>query len=238
MVIGPHANNILFIRGVFMVNNKKVVTKSRVRKSLNSKFKEFLEEENIPEQITKQIENHGLKIGRIIEFYQYLDTALVELSDHTLIEASILHRCYGGIVDLYTPAGEQVISETKHEPCILPRFYQDVLVAEVGDEYVLLGYLNPRMVGAFSPAQPNEYIIKALSDTSQGGLTVSPSSVNITSSDNITFTQADVGESKDIVYADSDNVYRKGEVYNKLQTDLLLKEIWDYIHEHCPDEED
>ena len=140
--------------------------------------------------------------------------------------------------DLYTPEGEQIISPTKSEPCIIPRYYQDVLVAEVEeDEYVLLGYFNPRMVGAFSPARPNEYIIKALSDTSQGGLTVSPSNINITSSDGITFTRSDVGETEDIVYADSDNVYRKAEVYNKLQTDLLLKEIWDYIHEHCPDEE-
>ena len=217
---------------------KKVVTKARVKNSLNTQFKEFLDEENIPEQIIKQIVNHGLKKGRIIEFYHYLDTALVELSDHTLVEAVVLHRMYGGIVDLYTPEGEQIISPTKSEPCIIPRYYQDVLVAEVEeDEYVLLGYYNPRMVGAFSPARPNEYIIKALSDTSQGGLTVSPSNVNITSSDGITFTRSDVGETEDIVYADSDNVYRKGEVYNKLQTDLLLKEIWDYIHEHCPDEE-
>lgn len=220
------------------MGTKKVVTKARVKNSLHGQFKEFLDEENIPEQITKQIQNHNIKKGRILEFYHYLDMVLVELSDHKQVEAYVLHRCYGGIVDLYTPEGEQIISQTKSEPCIIPRYYQDVLVAEVGeDEYVLLGYYNPKMVGSFSPARPNEYIIRALSDTSQGGLTVSPNNVNITSSDGITFTRSDVGETEDIVYADSDNVYRKGEVYNKLQTDLLLKEIWDYIHEHCPDEE-
>lgn len=221
-----------------MVVNKKVVTKARVKNSLHGQFKEFLDGENIPEQITKQIQNHNIKKGRILEFYHYLDMALVELSDHKQVEAYVLHRCYGGIVDLYTPEGEQIISPTKSEPCIIPKYYQDVLVAEVGeDEYVLLGYYNPKMVGSFSPARPNEYIIRALSDTSQGGLTVSPNNINITSSDGITFTRSDVGETEDIVYADSDNVYRKAEVYNKLQTDLLLKEIWDYIHEHCPDEE-
>lgn len=211
---------------------KKVITNQRTKNALHSQFKDFLDGENIEGQINKKIEEHSIKKGKIIEFYQYLDMALVELSSGKQVEAYILHRCYGGIVDLFTPLGEQVISETKQEPCIIPRFYQEVLVAEVGsDEYVILGYFNlrERMVGSFSPAQSNEYIIKSLSDTSQGGLSVTPSNINISSATDITFTQSDVGKATDIEYANSKNTYTKNQVYNKTQVDALLKEIWDYI---------
>ena len=211
---------------------KKVITNERTKNALHNQFKDFLDGENIESQINKKIEEHSLKEGKIIEFYPYLDMALVELSNKKQVEAHILHRCYGGIVDLFTPLGEQVISETKHEPCIIPRFYQDVLVAEVGtDKYVLLGYFNlsERMVGSFSPAKSNEYLIKSLSDTNQGGLSVTPSDINISSANSITFQQSDVGETTDIEYANSENTYTKQQVYNKAQVDALLKEIWDYI---------
>jgi hypothetical protein len=85
------------------------------------------------------------------------------------------------------------------------------------------------MEGSFSPAQSNEYIIKSLSDTSQGGLSVTPSNINISSATDITFTQSDVGKATDIEYANSKNTYTKEQVYNKAQVDALLKEIWDYI---------
>ena len=211
---------------------KKVITNERTKNALHNQFKDFLDNENIESQINKKIEEHSIKKGKIIEFYPYLDMALVELSSKKQVEAYILHRCYGGIVDLFTPLGEQVISETKHEPCIIPRFYQDVLVAEVGsDEYVILGYFNirERMVGSFSPAKSNEYILKSLSDTNQGGLSVTPSDINISSANGITFQQSDVGETTDIEYANSENTYTKQQVYNKAQVDALLKEIWDYI---------
>ena len=142
--------------------SQKVITNQRTKNALHNQFKQFLDGENIEGQINKKIEEHSIKKGRIIEFYQYLDMALVELSNKKQVEAYILHRCYGGIVDLFTPLGEQVISKTKNEPCIIPRFYQEVLVAEVGtNEYVILGYFNlqERMEGSFSPAKSNEYII-------------------------------------------------------------------------------
>jgi hypothetical protein len=85
------------------------------------------------------------------------------------------------------------------------------------------------MEGSFSPAESNEYVIKSLSDTNQGGLSISPSNINISSANDITFTQSDVGKATDIEYANSKNTYTKDQVYNKIQVDALLKEIWDYI---------
>ena len=221
------------------IMTKKVVTKARVRDSLHSKFKDFIDAEKIPEQINKSIEEHSLKKGRIIEFYQYLDTALVEI-DGSRIEAYILHRCYGGVVDLFTPVGEQIISETKHEPCIIPRFYQNVLVAEVGaEEYVMLGYygLEKNMVGSFSPAGQGEYILRTMNDVFQAGLQVSSNSVDIASNTGASFIEAGAGENKTIEYANSKNTYTKKEVYDKKEVDQLLKQIWDYIHEHLPNED-
>ena len=211
---------------------KKVITNQRTKNALHTQFKDFLDGENIESQINKKIEEHSIKKGKIIEFYQYLDMALVELSDKKQVEAYILHRCYGGIVDLFTPLGEQIISETKQEPCIIPRFYQEVLVAEIGsDEYVILGYFNlqERMEGSFSPAESNEYIIKSLSDTNQGGLSISPSNINMSSANDITFQQSDVGKATDIKYANSENTYTKDKVYNKMQVDAMIEEIWEYI---------
>ena len=217
---------------------QKVITNARTKKALHNQFKDFLDGENIEGQINKKIEEHSIKKGRIIEFYLYLDTALVELSDGKTVEAEILHRCYGGIIDLYTPQGEQVISETKHEPCIIPKFYQKVWVAnDGGDEYVILGYRNKDMVGSFSPANPNEYIIKSLSDTNQGGLSITPTNINISSANDITFQQSDIGETTDIEYANSKNTYTKDKVYNKTQVDAMIKEIWDYIRPENEEED-
>lgn len=221
---------------------KKVVTNSRVKHSLHGQFKEFLDGENIPEQITKNIEEHGIKKGKVIEVYHYLDTSLVELSNHKQVEAYHLHRCLGSIVDLYTPEGEQVISEKKKEPCIMPKFDLKCLVAEVGtDEYVLLGYYSPNMVGAFSPADIGTYVIRTLTDTSQGGLTVAPQEIKMTSNNGVAFKEQDVGQSTEITYANSKDTYTKNEVYKKSQTysrsqtynktevNALIQEIWDYI---------
>ena len=224
---------------------KKVVTDSRVRNILDSHFKRFLDSEKIPEQINKKIEEHSIKKGLVREVYHYLDTSLIELSNGKLVEACHLHRTLGNIVDLFTPMGEQIISETKNEPCIIPRFKLKCLVAEVGkDEYVLLGYYNPNMVGSFSPAENGHYLIKTMTEGYQAGLDISPDNINIISHQGASFTEADVDKETDIVYANSKDTYTKSEVYKKSQTysktkiDDLLKEIWDYIRpEESEDEE-
>lgn len=212
---------------------KKVVTDSRVRNILDSHFKRFLDSEKIPEQINKKIEEHSIKKGVVKEVYHYLDTSLIELSNGKLVEAYHLHRTLGNIVDLFTPMGEQIISETKNEPCIIPRFKLKCLVAEVGkDEYVLLGYYNPNMVGSFSPAENGHYLIKTLTEGYHAGLDISPDNINIISHQGASFTAADVDKETDIVYANSKDIY------NKAQVDALLKEIWDYIRpEESEDEE-
>jgi len=229
-----------------MIN--KTVTDSRVRNALYGHFKTFLDGEKIPEQINRAIEEHSIKKGKVIEVYHYLDTSLVELSDGETVEAYHLHRTLGNIVDLFTPIGEQVISETKNEPCIIPRFKLKCLVAEVGkDEYVLLGYYNPNMIGSFSPAENGHYLIKTMTEGYQAGLDISPDNINIISHQGASFTEADVDKDKEIVYANSEDTYTKDEVYKKSQTysktqtynktevDALLKEIWDYIK---PEEEE
>ena len=215
---------------------KKVVTDSRVRNSLDSHFKRFLDNEKIPEQINKKIEEHSIKKGLVKEVYHYLDTSLVELSNSKTVEAYHLHRTLGNIVDLFTPMGDQVISETKNEPCIIPRFQLKCLVAEVGkDEYVLLGYYNPNMTGSFSPAENGHYLIKTLTEGYEAGLDIFSDNINIISHQGASFTEADVDKDTDIVYANSKDIYTKEEVYEKAQTynkdevDALLKEIWDYI---------
>jgi len=228
--------------GGFIVMINKAVTDARVKKALYGHFKTFIDDENIPDQITKKIAEHSIKKGTVIEVYHHIDKSLVKLSNGEEVEAWHLHRCLGSIVDLYTPEGEVDFSERINEPCIIPRFELKALVAEVGDkEYVLLGYYNPNMVGAYNPADTGTYFIKTLTDTSQGGLKITPQEIKLISNTGAAFMEQDLGESKDINYANSDDTYTKSEVYKKSQTysktkiDALLKEIWDYIK---PEEEE
>ena len=233
----------------FMV--KKVVTNTRVKNILHGQFKDFLDGENIPEQINRRIEEHSIKKGLVKEVYHYLDTSLVELSNGKQVEAYHLHRCLGNIVDLFTPIGEQVISDVKHEPCIRPRFQLKCLVAEVGkDEYVLLGYYNPNMVGSFSPADNGHYLIRTFTDGYQAGLDISSNNINIISHEGASFIESDAGKNTPVNYAESKDTYTKNEVYKKSQTysktqtynktevDAFLKEIWDYIRPEETDEGD
>ena len=246
--------------------NRKVVTNSRVKNSLNVHFKQFLDDEKIPEQINKKIEEHSIKKGLVKEVYHYLDTSLVELSNGKQVEAYHLHRTLGNIVDLFTPIGEQIISETKKEPCIIPRFQLKCLVAEVGkDEYVLLGYYNPNMVGSFSPADNGHYLIKTMTDGYQAGLDIFADNIDIISHQGASFIKSDVGNNTEIDYAESkdtytksevykksqtysrsevyaktetygkNEVYRKAQTYNKSEVDEFIQEIWDYINP--PEEE-
>ena len=188
-----------------MKSNNITVTDSRLYNALYVHFKRFIADERIPERINKTIEEHSIKAGRVIEVYPYLDTSLVKLNDGTEVEAWHLHRCLGSIVDLYTPEGEQSFSEKKNEPCILPKYELKSLVAEVGsNEYVLLGYYNPNMVGAYNPTDSGSYTIKTLTDTSQGGLKISPQEVKITSNNGVTFKEQDMGESNEINFAITD----------------------------------
>lgn len=218
-----------------MKSDNITITDGRVKSALYIPFKEFLDNEKISEQITKNIEEHSIKKGKVLEVYHYLDKSLVKLSDGTEVEAWHLHRCFGNIVDLFTPEGEQIFSEKKKEPCIFPKFDLKCLVAEVGkSEYVLLGYYNPNMVGAYSPADKGSYLVKTLTDTSQGGLKVSPQDIKLTSNNGVSFKEQDMGKSTEINYANSKDIYNKKDVDTKFsnykkEVDLALKEIWDYI---------
>ncbi len=210
--------------------SKKVITNERTKNALHNQFKDFLDTENISEQIEKKIEEHSLKEGIVKEVYPYLDFSLVQLSNGKKIEACHLHRLFGNIIDLFTPEGEQIISTVKNEPCIIPRSQLKCLVAEIGtDKYVLLGYYDPNMVGSFSPAQQGHYLIKTLTNGFQAGLDIHSNNIDIMAHEGASFTETSSGESNTVEYANSENTYTKQQVYNKAQIDALLKEIWDYI---------
>ena len=208
---------------------KKVITNERTKNALHNQFKNFLDGENISEQIEKKIEEHSLKDGIVKEVYPYLDISLVQLANGKKVEAHHLHRLFGNIIDLFTPEGEQIISEIKNEPCIIPRYQLKCLVSEMSNEYVLLGYYNPNMVSSFSPAQKGHYLIKTMTDGFQAGLDIHSNNIGIMAHEGAGFVETSTDETTDIEYANSENTYTKQQVYNKAQVDALLKEIWDYI---------
>lgn len=209
---------------------KKVITNARVKNSLYKQMDAYMEKQNITGKMHDAIEEHGIKKGIVKEIYHYLDQSLVELSNGKLVKAWHLHRCFGSIVDMYTPYGQQIISETEHEPCIIPRETLKCLVAEVGkEEYVLLGYYNPEMTGIFNPAEAGHYLIRTMSETSHGGLDISPQEIVIQSNNGASFVEQDVGQSTPINYANSSNTYTKDDLYTRAQVEKMIKEIWDYI---------
>jgi hypothetical protein len=50
---------------------KKVITNARTKNALHNQFKQFLDGENISEQIEKKIEEHSIKKGIVKEVYPY-----------------------------------------------------------------------------------------------------------------------------------------------------------------------
>ena len=207
----------------------------------------------LEKEIKKEVDKSKIHIGVLTKYYPYLDKAEVKVGNK-LIVCKILHRMHGNLVDFFTPAGDSTFCDKLNEPCIIPQSELDCLIADINDdtqEQLLLGYFLKNDVIYTAPANPGHYVIADLGSTNEFGLDVGVGKINLKSNNGVTFTEGLVEkENKDIVYANSDNVYTKKDVYKKSEVykkslvytkeevdELIKKAIDDFRKEIFPDDD-
>lgn len=204
-------------------------------------------------EVKKEIDKTKIHLGVLTKYYPYIDKAEVKVNNE-LIVCKILHRMHGSLVDFFTPEGDKDFCEKLKEPCIIPRGELDCLVADINDntkEQLLLGYFLKNDVIYTTPANPGHYRIVDLSATNEYGLDIGVGDIQLNSNEGVTFTEGFVAkENKNIVYANSENVYTKNDVYKKSEVykkslvytkeevdELIKKAIDDFRKEIFPDDD-
>ena len=130
-------------------------------------------EKSVPEKINKAVNDEKMRTGVITKFYQYLDKAEVKLdnSDKKVL-CKILHRYGGEIMEYYTPLNDQSgYDEKLHEPYIVPRSPQHVLVLSIHDsdsqEWLILGYYQNSEIIGYNPAKPGNIKLTCMTGDNQ-----------------------------------------------------------------------
>ena len=130
-------------------------------------------EKSVPEKINKAVNDEKMRTGVITKFYQYLDKAEVKLdnSDKKVL-CKILHRYGGEIMEYYTPLNDQSgYDENLHEPYIVPRSPQHVLVLSIHDsdsqEWLILGYYQNSEIIGYNPAKPGNIKLTCMTSDNQ-----------------------------------------------------------------------
>ena len=185
--------------------------------------------DDVNRQIEKISRKDTIRSGVITKFYQYIDKAEVKLDNSgQLVLCKILHRFGGDIIDFYTPLSDsESYDETLHEPYVVPKAPQHVLVANINDEdseeYLILGYYQNSEIVGYNPASPGNLKLMCLTETNQywikfgrGGLdyrgTTTPSMI--------------VGdEIEDMDTFDITDNYSKSETYTRTEVDNLISNI-------------
>lgn len=117
-------------------------------------------ERSVPEKINKAVSDERLRTGVITKFYPYLDKAEVKIDNKDKkVLCKILHRYGGEIMEYYTPLKDSSNYDEKlHEPYIVPRSTQHVLVINIhdadSDENLILGYYQNKELLGYNPAEP------------------------------------------------------------------------------------
>lgn len=130
-------------------------------------------ENTVPEKISKAVNDEKIRSGVITKFYPYLDKAEVKLDnkDKTVL-CKILHRYGGEIMEFYTPLNESADYDDKlHEPYIVPRSPQHVLVINIHDadseENLILGYYQNEEIVGYNPASPGNIKLMCMTGDNQ-----------------------------------------------------------------------
>lgn len=141
--------------------NSKYITSTEGRLSgmLNNINNNAIEK-IVPEKINKAVNDERLRTGVITKFYPYLDKAEVKIDNkNKTVLCKILHRYGGEIMEYYTPLKDSSNYDEKlHEPYIVPRSTQHVLVINIhdadSDENLILGYYQNKEILGYNPAEP------------------------------------------------------------------------------------
>ena len=209
-------------------SNDVTVTDARMKNALRQQVNPIIME-SVPQMISQAITNVQIQSGIVIKFYPYLDKAEVQLDNSNQnVLCRLPHRFVGALIDFYVPVGEESFCDDLHEPCILPRDPLYCLVVDINDgsdNYLLVDYYLADDIIGFAPPSQGSVRITNFRASSEDYIEFGGDGLKIQTKNPI---QTSYGEYEDDltvpVYADSDDVYTKEELYTKEEVDELIAE--------------
>ncbi len=204
--------------------DKITPTKGRLLQAYENGLGKLVNKE-ISQQVKTSVEGVKIQTGVMTKFYPYLNKAEVKLDkSNKKIICKILHRYGGAIMDLFTPLEEtRTFCKKMGEPCIIPRYLLNCLVADINDdskEYLLLGYYENEELIGLNPAEPGSLKISAIGITNEYYIKFGIKGFEVQSPKKPNFTVGHFeDETAEVNYVSSDEVYTKKEV-DKLLEDL------------------
>ena len=215
--------------------NKTTVTEGRMERAITDAVNRVAGPQ-LTQQINDSVENERIRTGVITKFYPYLDKAEVDLDNtNDTILCKILHRFNGDLIDFYTPlAAEESFDDDLHEPYIVPKAAQNVLVINIHDadseENLILGYYNNEEIVGFTPAPPGNMKLLSTRETNLFHIEFGVDGLDLRLPSPL---KTNVGEMPadmvDVDYADANDTYTKEEVYNKDEV-YTKEEVDELIH--------
>lgn len=207
-----------------MKSNNITVTDGRLLRAWKTVNK-ATEENTISEKIKEAVDESKIKTGTVTCFFPWLDKCRVKLDDSDEYKiCKILHRCWGGMVDFYTPQGEASLDEELKEPCVLPLEQSPCLIVDIDDkssEWLLLGYYNAYGSMFNKPADEGEWKLANIGATDTFYLKFGNSKFEVATSNGVSITEKTGTESNELEY------YTKSEVDELLDNlrEELTKEV-------------
>ena len=209
------------------------VTDARTRKALNNLIKEITAPQ-IQKTVKKAVDNEKIKTGKVTKFYPYLDKAEVKI-DKTKkkVLCKVLHRFAGGLIDFFTPLGDNSYCETLKEPCILPRDNLHACIVDINDntkEYLLLGYYYPDDIVGFEPASIGAMKIMSFGASKENYIEFSGAGLKIQTTKEVEMETGEYNtDTVEVHHAHVEDVYSKDEIDKKMEENsvdgLVSKEL-------------
>lgn len=178
-------------------------------------------QKQIVKEMKKEVDGAKIQLGKVTKFYPYLDKAEVT-DDGKKIMCKVLHRCWGNILDFFTPQGDRSFDDTLKEPCIIPFAPIPCLYADINDntkEHLLLGYYADSDIIYNIPAEQGTYKLVNTGSTNQYYMEFGGGSFEVFTPEGLT-VQEGVGD-------DTNDV----EHYTKREVDAMLFALREEIGE-------
>lgn len=205
-----------------MKSNNITVTDGRLLNAWK-KVNDSTQETTISKEIQDAVQESKIKTGTITCYFPWLDKCRVKLDDsNTSKICKILHRCWGDVIDFYTPQGESSFDEELNEPCVLPLEQSHCLIVDINDnsdEWLFLGFYNALGSMFNKPANPGEWKLTNVGATDSFYLKFGNTTFEVVTSNGVEITEKSFQESNTVEY------------YTKAEVDELLDKLKEELSE-------
>ena len=226
-----------------MKSDNITVTQGRIKQAFDKGLGGIIED-STSKIVEKEVEKSKIRTGTVTKFYPYLDKAEVKLDNlNKTVSCRILHRFGGELIDYFTPNGDFVYDEIKKEKCIIPRGNLHCFIMKIHDsdsnEWLLLGYFSNEELLGVNPASEGNFKIVTRGGTNQFWIKFGYDGLDLRLPESVKINSGEMDE--DMVetnYAESDNVYTKLEIDEKLKeisVDIDFVEVVATLPSLCED---